>query len=127
MTTTTDGSRSPEVDAYLAGQPEKTRRALDQLRALIREAAPGVTELMNYRIPAFALVPGGKRDQQIMIAGYAGHVGFYPSPGVLEAFAGRLADYKFSKGAIQFPLNRPIPAELVLEMVRFRLSQVSGT
>lgn len=116
---------SPEVDAYLAGQPEKTRRALEELRALIREAAPGVTELMNYRIPAFALVPGGKRDAQIMIAGYAGHVGFYPSPEVIEAFAGRLADYKFSKGAIQFPLDRPIPGELVLEMVRFRLSQVS--
>jgi uncharacterized protein YdhG (YjbR/CyaY superfamily) len=120
-----NGPGSPEVDAYLAGQPDKTRRALDQLRALIREAAPGVTELMNYRIPAFALVPGGKRDAQIMIAGYAGHVGFYPSPEVIESFAGRLADYKFSKGAIQFPLDRPIPAELVLEMVRFRLRQLT--
>jgi len=124
MPTTADCSRSPEVDAYLAGQPPKTRHALEELRALIRQAAPGASERMNYRIPAFALVPGGKRDAQIMIAGYAGHVGFYPSPGVVEAFAGRLAGYKHSKGAIQFPLNRPIPAELVLEMVQFRLSQL---
>jgi len=126
MTTTADGSRSSEVDAYLAGQPPKTRRALEELRALIRQAAPGASELMNYRIPAFALIPGGKRDAQIMIAGYARHVGFYPSPDVVEAFAGRLADYTFSKGAIQFPLDRPLPAELVLEMVRFRLSQLNG-
>ena len=79
---------------------------------------------MNYNIPAFALVEGGKRDQQIMIAGYPRHIGFYPSPLVIEAFSNQLAEYKFTKGSIQFPLNKPIPKELVIKMVKYRMSQL---
>jgi uncharacterized protein YdhG (YjbR/CyaY superfamily) len=117
-------NKSEEVDAYLAAQSPETRRALEELRSSIRKAAPGVSELMNYNIPAFALVEGGRRDQQIMIAGYAGHVGFYPGPEVVAAFADRLASYKFAKGSVQFPLSRPIPKALVVKMVKFRLSQL---
>lgn len=116
--------RSKEVDAYIAAHPQETQRALEELRSCVWQAAPGSSELMNYNIPAFALVKGGKRDKQIMIAGYSRHVGFYPSPGVIEAFADRLAAYKFAKGSIQFPLNKPIPKALVIEMVKFRLSQL---
>jgi uncharacterized protein YdhG (YjbR/CyaY superfamily) len=79
---------------------------------------------LNYKIPAFALIEGGKRDQQIMIAAYARHVGFYPHPDVIEAFSSELAPYKFAKGSIQFPLDKPIPKELVMAMVKFRLSQL---
>lgn len=119
-------TRSHEVDAYIAAQPLETRRALEDLRSCIWRAAPGVSELMNYNIPAFALVIGGKRDQQIMIAGYPKHVGFYPGPDVIDAFAPQLAAYKFAKGSVQFPLNRPIPKALVAKMVRYRLSQLQG-
>ena len=80
--------------------------------------------MMNYDIPAFALAKGGKRDKQILIAGYPKHVGFYPHPDVIDAFADRLAAYKFAKGSVQFPLNKPIPKALVIEMVRLRLSQL---
>jgi len=118
------GNRSREVDTYIAAQPPETQRALEELRSCIWQAAPGASELMNYDIPAFALVEGGKRDKQIMIAGYPKHVGFYPHPDVIEAFAGRLAAYKFAKGSIQFPSNKPIPKTLVIEMVKFRLSQL---
>jgi uncharacterized protein YdhG (YjbR/CyaY superfamily) len=117
-------SRSKEVDAYIATQPPETQRALEELRSCIWKAAPGVSELMNYNIPAFALVAGGKRDQQIMIAGYAQHVGFYPGPDVIDAFVDQLAVYKFAKGSIQFPLNEPIPKALVVKMVKYRLSQL---
>jgi uncharacterized protein YdhG (YjbR/CyaY superfamily) len=79
---------------------------------------------MNYSIPAFALVKGGKRDKQIMIAGYPKHVGFYPHPDTIDAFADMLAAFKFAKGSIQFPLNKPIPKAMVIEMVEFRLSQL---
>lgn len=79
---------------------------------------------MNYNIPAFALIAGGKRDTQIMIAGYPRHVGFYPGPAVIAAFSGRLVEYKFAKGSIQFPLNRPIPEALIVSMVKCRLSQL---
>ena len=117
-------NRSKEVDTYIATQPPKTQRALEELRSCIWQVAPGVSELMNYNIPAFALVKGGKRDKQIMIAGYSKHVGFYPSPDVIEAFADRLAAYKCAKGSVQFPLNKPIPKALVIEMVKLKLSQL---
>lgn len=117
-------TRSKEVDAYISAQPPETRRALEALRTYIWQAAPNVTELLNYKIPAFALVEGGKRDQQIMIAGYPKHVGFYPHPDVIEAFADQLAEYKFAKGSVQFSLDKPIPKALVVEMVKHRLSQL---
>lgn len=119
-----NAGRSKEVDAYIAAQPPETQRALEELRSCIWQAAPGVSELMNYNIPAFALVKGGKRDQQIMIAGYSRHVGFYPHPSVIDAFADRLAAYRFARGSIQFPLNTPIPRDLVIEMVKFRSSRL---
>ncbi len=116
--------RSQDVDEYIASQPPETLRALEELRSCIGEAAPEATELMNYGIPAFALVDGGKRDKQIMIAGYPKHVGVYPGPDVIEAFADRLAPYKFAKGSVQFALDKPIPKDLVVGMVRYRLSQL---
>lgn len=118
-------TRSKEVDVYISAQPPETQRALEELRSYIRFAAPNASELLNYNIPAFALVEGGKRDQQIMIAGYAKHVGFYPHPDVIAAFSNQLSGYKFAKGSIQFPVNKPIPKELVIEMVKHRLSQLN--
>lgn len=73
-----------------------------------------------------APVKGGKRDQQIMIAGYPRHVGFSPDPSVIDAFADRLAAYRFARGSIRFPLNTPIPRALVMEMVKFRSSQLQA-
>lgn len=117
-------TRSKEVDAYISAQPKDAQRALEELRSCILLAAPKASELLNYNIPAFALVDGGKRDQQIMIAGYARHVGFYPHPDVIEAFSSQLSEYKLAKGSIQFPLSKPIPKELVIAMVKYRLSQL---
>ena len=117
--------RSKEIDAYISAQPTATQRALEELRSCIWQAAPQLSELINYTIPAFALTEGGKRDQQIMIAGYPKHVGFYPHPEVIAAFADQLAEYKFAKGSVQFPLSQPIPKELVIAMVKYRLSQLN--
>lgn len=118
-------SKSKDVDKYISNQPSETQRALNELRSCIWQAAPNTEELINYNIPAFALVAGGKRDQQIMIAGYQKHVGFYPHPSVIEAFAEKLTAYKFAKGSIQFPLNKPIPKALVIKMVKYRLAQLN--
>ncbi|MBM4361839.1 MAG: DUF1801 domain-containing protein [Deltaproteobacteria bacterium] len=120
----TNANRSKEVDAYIAAQAAGAQRALEELRACIHRAAPGVSELMNYKIPAFALVEGGKRDQQVMIAGYSKHVGFYPHPDTIDAFAAKLAAYTCGKGSVQFRLNEPIPTALVVEMVKFRSSRL---
>ncbi|MEM1272097.1 MAG: DUF1801 domain-containing protein [Bacteroidota bacterium] len=120
-----DTRRSADVDAYIAAQPLAVRPALEEVRALIWQAAPHVTELINYDIPAFALVEGGKRDKQIMIAGYPKHIGFYPHPDVIAAFKDRLAGYTFGKGSVQFPLSKPMPSDLILDMVTLRMTQLS--
>jgi uncharacterized protein YdhG (YjbR/CyaY superfamily) len=109
------------ITDYINAQPAETAAALRELRDCILRAAPDALELFNYGVPAFALVPGGKRDQQIMIAGYARHVGFYPHPSVIEFFASELSGYKRGKGSVQFPNSRPIPSDLVVRMVLKRL------
>ncbi len=116
--------KSEKVDAYIASQPLEAQNALKKLRSYIWQAAPNISELMNYNIPAFALVGGGKREEQIMIAGYLRHVGFYPHPSTIEAFSEQLSEYKYAKGSVQFPINKPIPKELVIKMVKYRLHQL---
>lgn len=108
------------ISEYIEDQPVESRQALFQLRSIILEAAPGATELFNYGVPAFALIEGGKRDQQVMMAGYKNHVGFYPHPTTMETFSEQLHEYKQGKGSVQFPLNRPLPKELIIKMVRYR-------
>ena len=115
------------IDEYIASHDEVVQKYLKELRILIKEAAPHAEELINYNIPAFALEEGGKRDQQIMMAGYKKHVGFYPHPDIMEAFWDRLDGYKKAKGSVQFPINEPLPKELIIEMVRHRISQLSKT
>ncbi|GGD53409.1 iron chaperone [Muriicola marianensis] len=114
------------VDDYIAHQPERTRKVLIQLRKLIKKAAPDATEVLNYKVPAFTLVPGGKRDQQIMMAGYAKFVGFYPFPTTMAAFSDELQDYKQGKGSVQFPLDKPLPEDLIIRMVRYRQTEVQN-
>ncbi len=122
-----NGSKSAEVDEYISKQPLDTQRALKELRSLIWESASYVSELMNYNIPAFSLLRDGKREQQIMIAGYKKHVGFYPHPDVISQFSAQLSDYKFAKGSVQFPLNKPVPKDLVVGMVKCRVSQLESS
>jgi uncharacterized protein YdhG (YjbR/CyaY superfamily) len=84
------------------------------------QAVPDATELFNYDIPAYALVKGGKRDKQIMIAGYKTFVGFYTGTGVLEHFSKELASYKVGKASVQFPSNQPLPKALIIEIIKFK-------
>lgn len=114
------------IDQYLADQPVEVRAALASMRTWILEAAPDAEQLINYGIPAFALVKGGKRDEQIMIAGFAKHVGLYPNPLTIEQFKDELADYKHAKGSVQFPLGKPLPKDLIIRMVLWRKSQLEG-
>ena len=116
-----DGAKKHQsVDEYIAEQPTAVRAALETVRGYILEAVPDAEQMFNYDIPAFTLVKGGKREQQIMIAGYARHIGFYPHPTTIEAFSSELAQYKYAKGSVQFPLSKPMPRELIIRMVRWR-------
>lgn len=112
------------IDDYIANQPAAAQEVLQELRSIIREAAPDAIEVLNYKVPAFTLVPGGKRDQQLMMAGYTKFVGFYPFPTTMAAFSEELKGYKQGKGSVQFPLDQPLPKELISRMVRFRREEI---
>ncbi|MBO0321968.1 DUF1801 domain-containing protein [Muricauda sp. CAU 1633] len=112
---------------YFEHQPEATQKALMELRECILSAAPQAIEMINYNIPAYALVEGGKRDQQIMIAGYKKHVGLYPHPKVMEKFTDKLSAYKQGKGSVQFPLDQPLPKSLIIEMIQYRNEMLNKT
>ncbi len=114
------------VDDYFNAQPEKVKVALLELREYILEAAPDAEELLNYNIPAYTLVKGGKREQQIMIAGYKHHIGLYPHPTTMAHFERELSGFKRGKGSVQFPLDQPLPQDLIIRMIRFRLSLLKG-
>jgi uncharacterized protein YdhG (YjbR/CyaY superfamily) len=109
------------VDDYIAGFPPDTRRALEELRELIRAHAPGATETISYAIPTFDL-----NDRHVVhFAGYAKHVGFYPTGNGVEEFKDELAAYKGGKGSVQFPLGQPLPVDLIRRIVEFRVAQCS--
>jgi uncharacterized protein YdhG (YjbR/CyaY superfamily) len=112
------------IDDYIANQPNEVQKTLQELRNIIKEAAPDAIEVLNYKVPSFTLVPGGKRDQQIMMAGYAKFVGFYPFPTTIEKFSEELKEYKKGKGSVQFPLNKSLPKDLIIRMVKFRKEEI---
>ena len=109
------------IDAYIATFPPETQVILEKIRAIIHEEAPGVDEAMAYGIPTFRL-----KGNLVHFAGYKKHIGFYPAPAGIEAFEEQISAYKHAKGSVQFPLDQPIPYDLIREMVRFRVRQSQG-
>lgn len=116
METTTQKFKT--IDEYHAAMPESVQRLLQQLRETVRAAAPKAEEVISYNMPAF-------RQQGVLIyyAAWKEHIGFYPAGAPLAAFAEDLKDYKTSKGAIQFPLEKGIPKKLVKKIVAYRVKQ----
>ena len=105
------------IDEYIAGFPAETQKLLAQLRALIKATAPGATESISYAMPTFDL--NGRH--LVHFAGYAKHIGFYPIPSGIEAFKEELEPYKQGKGSVQFPLDQPLPTDLIRRIVEFRV------
>lgn len=108
----------PNIDAYIAGFPPAVQDILQKIRATIRAAAPEAGEAMNYQMPTFKL-----RGNLVHFAAYERHIGFYPAPSGIEAFREELAGYKWAKGSVQFPLNQPIPYDLIRRIVLFRVAE----
>ena len=105
---------------YINAQSKQTKKAFLELKQCILKVEPNATELLNYNIPAYALVKDGKREQQIMIAGYKNHVGLYPNPTTMEKFEPELTEYKRGKGSVQFPLDKPLPKDLLIQIIKYR-------
>jgi uncharacterized protein YdhG (YjbR/CyaY superfamily) len=112
-------STASSVDEYIAEFPPETQRVLEEVRALIKAAAPKATETMSYAIPTFDL--NGRH--LVHFAAYERHIGFYPTGSGVEAFKDELGHYRFSKGSIQFPLDVPLPADLIRRVVEFRVRE----
>ncbi len=106
------------IDEYIAGFPRDVQAMLEQLRSAIRKAAPAATEKISYRIPTFYL-----NGNLVHFAAAKHHIGFYPTSSGVREFQSELSAYKTSKGAIQLPLNAPIPVALIRKIVQFRVTE----
>ena len=111
-------AQSAEIDAYIAGFPAEVQEILQRVRAVIRKAAPAAQEAMKYGIPTLVL-----NGNLIHFAGFKSHIGLYPTPSGIVAFKKELAGYASSKGAVQFPLDKPIPYALIEKITKFRVKE----
>lgn len=112
------GVKEISIDSYINSQQEVVQPYLQQIRELIRNAAPKATEVISYNMPAFKV-----NGVLVYFAACKNHLGFYPSGKVTTLFSKELKAYKCSKGAIQFPYNKPLPAALIKRIVKFRLAE----
>jgi len=112
-------NQSETIDGYIKTFPEDVQRILEKLRQTIREAAPEAVETISYRMPAFKL------NGRILVyfAAWKNHIGFYPTPSGTEAFNRELSQYKRAKGSVQFPMDTPVPYDLISRIVRYRVKE----
>lgn len=106
------------IDQYIMASPESIRVKLTQLRDTIRKAAPQATEKISYRVPTFYY-----NGNLVHFAAFKNHIGFYPDPTGIEAFKKELTKYKGAKGSVQFPLDEPLPLDLIAKIVKFRVAE----
>ena len=107
-----------DIDKYIAGFPKGTQKLLEQLRATIIKVAPDGEEVISYKMPAYKL-----NGMLVWYAAYKRHIGFYPTPTPIKFFKDELTDYKTLKGAIQFPIDKPLPHKLITKIVKFRVKE----
>ena len=110
--------KNPDVDRYIAGFPDNVRELLMQLRAAVREAAPEAEEVISYQMPAYRL-----QGMLVYFAGYKNHIGFYPTSSGIKAFKQELSAYKGAKGTVQFPLDKPLPLDIIKKIVAVRVAE----
>jgi uncharacterized protein YdhG (YjbR/CyaY superfamily) len=106
------------VDEYINALPAKVRTIVEKLRQTIKAAAPQAEEVISYQMPAYKY-----HGMLVYFAAFKNHIGFYPAPGGIEAFKKELSAYKGAKGSVQFPLDQPIPFDLISKIVKFRVKE----
>ena len=107
-----------DIDTYISDFPEEVQMLLEQIRAAIRQAAPEAKETINYAIPTYTL-----NGNLVHFAAFKKHIGFYPGPTGIETFKNELSAYKGAKGSVQFPLDKPLPLDLITSIVKFRVKE----
>jgi uncharacterized protein YdhG (YjbR/CyaY superfamily) len=106
------------IDEYIAQCPEDVQPVLEEIRRVIKESAPEATERISYGMPGFYL-----KGMLVWFGAHKNHIGFYPTGIGIEAFKDELSTWKTSKGAVQFPLDEPMPYDLIRRIVKFRVAQ----
>ena len=113
-----DTTHAASIDEYIAGYPLETQVMLSELRSLVAGSAPGATEAISYGMPTFDL-----NGHLVHFAGYAHHIGFYPTGRGFDAFREELEPYKSAKSSVRFALDQPLPADLIRRIVEFRVAE----
>jgi uncharacterized protein YdhG (YjbR/CyaY superfamily) len=106
------------IDDYIATFPEETQKILKKIRGTIKAAAPDAEEKISYQMPTFA-----QKGNLVHFAAFKNHIGFYPTPTGIEKFKKELSVYEGAKGSVQFPLDKPIPYDLISKIVKFRVKE----
>lgn len=106
------------IDQYISNYPPEIQDILEKIRGVVKVAAPEATEKISYQMPTFVL-----HGNLVHFAAYKNHIGLYPAPSGIEAFKQQLSPYKGAKGSIRFPLDEPIPYELIGEIVKYRVAE----
>jgi uncharacterized protein YdhG (YjbR/CyaY superfamily) len=115
----TADKRTPKtIDEYIAGFPKDVQEILEKIRLTIRKAAPDAGETIKYGMPTFTF-----KGNLVYFAAFKSHIGFYPPPSGLEKFKNELSAYAGPKGSLKFPLDKPIPYDLISEIVTFRVKE----
>ena len=104
------------VDEYIVAFPADVQQLLAQVRKTIKAAAPKAEEVISYQMPAYK-----QQGMLVYFAGYKNHIGFYPTAKGIETFKNEFAAYKWSKGAVQFPIDKPLPLSLITKIVKQRI------
>ena len=113
-----DQTTPSTIDEYIAGFPPDVQEILEKIRLTIRKAAPEARETIKYRMPTFTL-----KGNLVHFAAFKNHIGFYPVPTAIEQFKDELSVYQGGKGSIRFPLDKPIPYDLIRRIVEFRVKE----
>ncbi len=106
------------VEEYISTFPAETKKLLKEMRKAIKQAAPDAEELISYNMPAFK-----QEGALVYYAGYKHHIGFYPTSSGIAVFKKEFSNYKNSKGAVQFPIDEPLPLDLVTKIVKYRVKE----
>jgi len=106
------------IDEYIAGFPNKVQRILQKIRITIRKSAPSAGEAIKYQIPTFTM-----NGNLVHFAAFKEHIGFYPAPTGIEKFKNEVSIYGSGKGTLRFPLDKPIPYDLISKIVKFRVEE----
>ena len=111
-------ARPKSITEYIDAAPKEAQKKLREMHASIRKSAPGATESLKWGMPAFSY-----RRILVTFAAHKTHIGFYPTPSAVSAFAKELSKFVTAKGSIQFPLEKPLPLELIGKITAFRVRE----